>query len=353
MRIFMGYLLLIVCTVALMMAGCESGPDATGRELASIVDEYRGENDQFGVLFAKFDGHRSSVYTAGGIDSGNNLRLASVSKTYLSFIFLREGINIDDTIDTFFPTDRYPGSDKITARMLLNHTSGIPDDLEIILRPLGDDPDPDDAFRFLVRALSEEAEHPDVRIDQVYNYELGLSFPPGTMWCYSNTGYMMLGRMLERSTGVQIEDLFEKHYSRVAPSLYIDDGREVDFPDSYIQPWPIHWSQPWVAGGAISTAADAVKVLHYISKQPEFRLMREWATQQRCEREVVGGIDYGLGLQRFEFDGVGEGFGHDGMTIARSFLFTLSDTTYLIYVTRFVTNSDLMMIAHRLLEKHR
>jgi hypothetical protein len=341
---------LLFMPLCFILIGCEPEPGIVEPELAAILDEYRGENDRFGVLFAKYDGDTSWVYTAGEIEAGDNLRLASVSKIFLSFMFLREGLDLDGTIDAFYPSDQYPGAEKITARMLLNHTSGIPDEIEVTLRQLGDDPDPQEEFRHIAKVLSQEAEHPDRRIENVYNHDLGLDFRPGTRWCYSNTGYILLGRMLERSTGTPVKDLIEKHYGDRAPSLYLDDGRDAVFPASMLQPLPYHWSQPWVAGGFIATATNALKTLHHISLQPEFQKMQEWSAQPRCKREVVAGTDYGLGLQRYIFNGMGEGLGHDGMAVSRSLLFALGDEIYLLYITRFVSNSEMMTIAHRLLE---
>jgi hypothetical protein len=92
-----------------------------------------------------------------------------------------------------------------------------------------------------------------------------------------------------------------------------------------------------------------VAAFHHISEQPEFARMQEWMTAPRCPVDVVFGDDYGLGLQRYVFEGIGEGIGHDGHIIARSMLFRLGGTTSLIHTTRPVGKPELRAIALRLL----
>jgi len=345
-------------SVLLVLLGCSTtaaGPRITDIEtgLGEIAAEFRGDNDRFGVLFSSFDGDTATIHVSGDIRADDHLRLASVSKVFLGYMVLREGLSPDATIEAFYPADRHPHADAITTRMLLSHTSGIPDEIGRRMRELGPDVDPADALRALQPILAAPAPPPDERTAAIYSHELGLDFAPGSMWCYSNAGYVMLGRMLERSTGQSIERLLARHFGGVAPSMYLDDGRDASFPDSYVDPWPIHWSQPWVAGALVATAADAVAAFHHISEQPEFARMQEWTTAPRCPVDVVFGDDYGLGLQRYVFEGIGEGIGHDGHIIARSMLFRLGGTTYLIHTTRPVGNPELRAIAQRLLAAQR
>jgi CubicO group peptidase (beta-lactamase class C family) len=338
---------------AVVLLGCSAGGGAAAAnlesELAAVVREYRGENDRFGVLFASFGGARSVVNVAGEIERDDRLRIGSVSKVFLAFLFLREGPSPDGPIAAFYPPGQHPRAPEITARMLLNHTSGIPDEMGRRLRELGEQMEPAEALRALQPMLAAPAPSPDERTRAIYNHQLGLDFEPGEAWCYSNPGYVMLARMLERSTGRSIEALLAKHFGEIAPSLYLDDGRDARFPASYPRPWPIHWSQPWAAGALIATAADALAAFHHVSEQPEFRQMQGWAAAPRCPADIVAGDDYGLGLQRYVFDGIGTGIGHDGHIIARSLLFRLGDTSYLIHTTRPVGNRELRSIAQRLL----
>jgi len=79
-----------------------------------------------------------------------------------------------------------PGWDSITVRHLLTHTSGIPDyaDSAVDLRR-------------------------DYTEDELVRVAAGLRplFPPGERWSYSNTGYLLLGVIVHRVTGVFYGDL--------------------------------------------------------------------------------------------------------------------------------------------------
>lgn len=264
-------------------------------------------------------------------------------------MFLREGLSPDATIETSFPADRFPAANAITARMLLSHTSGIPDEMGRRVRELGEEMDPADMLRALQPILAAPTPPIDERIAAIYNRTTGLDFAPGTAWCYSNTGYLMLGRMLERATGQPVDGRLDRHFGDVAPSLSLDDGRNAEFPAAYPDPWPIHWSHPWVAGALVANARDAVAAFNHIARHAEFVRMQEWAEAPRCPIDIVAGDDYGLGLQRYVFEGIGEAIGHDGHIIARSILFQLDGSSYLVHTTAPVGNPELRAITRRLL----
>jgi D-alanyl-D-alanine carboxypeptidase len=343
---------------ALPAAGGEGAATAVERDLAAAAVEQEltaaaaelgSAHQRFGLLFAYHDGTTTTVHTAGEVAAGDRLRLASISKTFVAFLFLREGPSPEEPIARFFPADRHPEAEVITARMLLEHTSGVGDEVVHRFRALGESPDPA-AVRALLARYAEPAPPPDERITALFGPHEALDFPPGSRWCYSNTGYLMLGRMLERVTGEPVQSLLDQHFADLAPSLRLDDGSLSGFPASYLEPWPIHWSHPWVAGGLTATAADALAAFHHLTEQPELALMQQWATAPRCRGpHPVLGDDYGLGLQRYDLERIGEGVGHDGHIQARSMLFRLGPTSYLVHTTRGIENPELAALARRLL----
>ena len=97
-------------------------------------------------------------------------------------------IGLDDPITRYFPEgpETWRG---ITVRHLLTHTSGIPD----YLIP-GFDLQRDYTYEELVEVASG----------------LELEFPPGTRWNYSNTGYLLLGILVERATGAFYGDVLSE-----------------------------------------------------------------------------------------------------------------------------------------------
>jgi CubicO group peptidase (beta-lactamase class C family) len=110
-----------------------------------------------------------------------NFRMASVSKQFTATAVLmlvdRGQLSLDDTLDRFFPGFSKYG-EKITVRHLLTHTSGLPDYEELV--PDGTTLQLDDLA--VVQLLMETSEP---------------LFPAGEKWQYSNSGFVVLGMIVE------------------------------------------------------------------------------------------------------------------------------------------------------------
>lgn len=156
-------------------------------------------------------GGRQSVATSGTADlntgrpvrSDGYFRMASTSKTLVATVVLQleaEGrLSLDGTVDNWLPgvvTGNGNDGSRIPIRQLLQHTSGIHDDLpgyttpEEYYRQRHDVYSPE---QLVARAM---AHAPD--------------FPPGEGWAYSNTGYVLLDMIIQKVTGhpayLEIED---------------------------------------------------------------------------------------------------------------------------------------------------
>lgn len=115
-------------------------------------------------------------------------RTGSVSKQFTAAVVVllaQEGVfSLDDVIQRYFP--ELPEFDApITIRHLLHHTSGIRDYLELqTMRGVGDESTygEDDVVALLAR-------------------QRGLNFTPGSAYLYSNSGYLLLSRLVQRTTG--------------------------------------------------------------------------------------------------------------------------------------------------------
>jgi len=123
------------------------------------------------------------------ISPASRFRIGSLTKTVTAAAILKlqtEGrLELDDSIAKWLPG--FPGAGGITVRELLNHTSGISDAWDAPLaQPL-------DTAR---------------RLTQIG--KAGPDFPPGTDWRYSNSGYMVLGAILEKITGLAWSDAERK-----------------------------------------------------------------------------------------------------------------------------------------------
>lgn len=124
--------------------------------------------------------------------------LASVGKAFVAAMIMRqvqEGkVGLEDSLRKFYP-DGPEAWQSITVRHLLHHTSGLPDYL--------------DAMGYVDRATT-----PGILVDSIDSK--ALRFPPGTKFEYSNSGYMMLGFILEKVAGAKMGDLLKSEIARPA-----------------------------------------------------------------------------------------------------------------------------------------
>ena len=120
--------------------------------------------------------------------------LASLTKqfTALSIMQLEEKklLNVNDKIDKYLP--QFPHGNEITIHQLLNHTSGLPEHPE----------------KFDIRKF-----RPSNKIDPdvAKKMEVTLASIPGSSFGYSNTGYILLGYIIEKASGKTLDAYFAEN----------------------------------------------------------------------------------------------------------------------------------------------
>jgi hypothetical protein len=137
--------------------------------------------------------------------STTNFRMASVSKQFTAaciMLLVDQGkLKLDDTLDKFFPGFPEWGR-KITVRHLLLHTSGLPDYENLI--PDGTKLQLDDLD---VLHILMDAKKP--------------LFAPDEKWQYSNSGYTLLGLIVEVASGQPFHEFMAEQIFR---PLHMDDS---------------------------------------------------------------------------------------------------------------------------------
>jgi D-alanyl-D-alanine carboxypeptidase len=244
--------------------------------------------------------------------TGDQARVGSITKTLIAVIALqlkREGeLGLDDTIEHWLP-GLVPGGSEITLRMLLNHTSGIFN--------YTDDPD------FLASAFAD----PYRRWSPRELIDLALAnpplFPPGTSWSYSNTGYILLGLVLQKASGRSVAELVER---RVTRPLHLEDtyfATSARFRGSYAHGyappglfgdgytdtsgWTPTWA--WAAGALVSTTRDLTTF--YQALLSGHLLPRTLLREMTTTVSPFPGAGYGLGLLTIDTP-CGTIWGHNG-----------------------------------------
>jgi len=203
-----------------------------------------------GVSAAVITGEGTWTGTAGVSDLASGapvtdeqlFRWASVTKTYTAALVLdlvADGrLSLDDTLERWVP-DAHPDGARITIQQLLSHSSGIYDSLnDGVGALLGDTQaflatieDRELRARLLATA-SRFAGNPEIVFPAQLWIDIAasqpLDFAPGTRISYSNTGYMLLGRIVERATGHTFADELD---ARLLAPLGLDDTYYVTGPD--------------------------------------------------------------------------------------------------------------------------
>ena len=179
----------------------------TEQKIDSILRKYVPEVLPGAAVFVGIDGNEIYNKGHGMADIENNVPvtnetaflIGSVTKqfTNMAIMILKERgcLEYDETVEKYFP--EFPSYvNKITIRHLMTHTSGIPD------------------------YFSEEIEEKAVKIDINMTQEeileeikgfTELEFEPGTGFSYSNSGYVMLGYIIEVISGLTFAQFLSKN----------------------------------------------------------------------------------------------------------------------------------------------
>jgi CubicO group peptidase (beta-lactamase class C family) len=147
------------------------------------------------VVFSKGYGFKS-VKDSTWNDVNTIYQLGSVTKQFTATIIQQlqeqKKLSVQDKLAKYFPG--LPGADTITIEHLLTHTSGIYNYTN------------DGKF------MASEAVKPATQEKIIALFkDKPLDFSPGTQWSYSNSGYSLLGYIIEKVTGQPYEQVVREH----------------------------------------------------------------------------------------------------------------------------------------------
>lgn len=134
----------------------------------------------------------TDLHSLHPIDAKTNFRLASFTKQFTAMcimLLVHDGkLHYDDHLTDIFP--EFPAYGKsITIRNLLNHTSGLPDYEDILMKQYPNTPE-----EKIPQIL-------DAGVLKLLEQQSSGKFPPGTKWEYSNSGYATLAMIVEKVSG--------------------------------------------------------------------------------------------------------------------------------------------------------
>jgi D-alanyl-D-alanine carboxypeptidase len=310
--------------------------DELRQRVAATLDELRANASFPGatVGFVLADGRAASVST-GLADVENKtpltptdrMQAGSIGKTYFAAVTLQlvsEGkLNLDDKIERWLGREawfnRLPNAKDITLRMLMNHSSGIPEHV------LNKD------FLAALRAHPDKEWKPEELLG--YIFDAKPLFPAGQGWSYADTNYIVVGIIVEKVTQKSFYSEVEKRIlkplalkqtipavSRTIPGLipgYSMPNSPFGFTGRTIidGKFIVNPQLEWTGGGFASTAEDLAR---WAKALYEGKVLKPAALQQMLTgvdaqggRGGGGGNKYGLGVQ-IRQSPWGISYGHGG-----------------------------------------
>ncbi|WP_229157425.1 serine hydrolase domain-containing protein [Fluctibacter halophilus] len=156
------------------------------------------------IVYVEQGGQPPSVYSAGWHDrearipaKGDALfKIASINKLYLAVAAVKlveqSRLSLDVTLSEYFPrwAGRIPYADKITVRHLIQHRSGLANFTDTPGYWQDPPANSDDALALI--------------------FDQPASFAPGQTYGYSNTNYLLIGALIEHTTGQPYQRFIDK-----------------------------------------------------------------------------------------------------------------------------------------------
>ncbi len=172
------------------------------------------------IIYEKYKGLASLQHHVK-IDEKSRSNIASTAKQFTALMILNlaleEKLNLEDDIRTYIPNLYTKVKDEIKIRHLINHTSGIRDIYDLM--SIQQDPwwrkeglDNDDVIELLEK-------------------QQDLAFEPGSRYMYSNSGYILLAKIISIVT----EESFHDHAKRFFENL---DMKNTAFLKNYMHVIP-------------------------------------------------------------------------------------------------------------------
>ncbi len=250
------------------------------------------------VLYSRSIGY--SQVNAKPLTAENRFRIGSITKmftTAMTFQLIEEGkLKLTDTLDKFFP--QIPNAGKITMAQILGHRSGIPN------------------VKRAQNAGDNANTLPMTKDEMLTMITNGKpDFEPGTKHGYSNSGYLVLGLILEKVTGKSYaENLGKRITGKIGmKDTYmatgnIDVSKKEALTYMYIGEWKqmpeTHPSILFSAGAIVSTPDDLNK---FILALFDGKIVSKESLDQM--KKMVEGE--GMGMEPFTFAGK-TFYGHTG-----------------------------------------
>jgi D-alanyl-D-alanine carboxypeptidase len=271
------------------------------------------------------------------------LRMGSTVKMFTATLILKlqeEGkLKLDDKISSYLSgdnIDKIENADKATIRQLLQHSSGINNYIQ--------------SLKFQTASLNDLLKEWNANDLLQYTYNKNAYFTPGDDLRYSNSGYILLGLLIEKIEGKPLYQVFDEKLflpiglssTSFAGKNPVPNGIARGYIDIYSNLQVIEstyysgWDYFTADGGLISNSYDMNvffralmngKIIRTVSLNEMF----SWKQQKVIDKDFFP-ISYGLGIFKIETP-QGIAYMHSGDAIGyyANMIYFPNDSTTLIY----------------------
>ena len=260
---------------------------------------------------------------------GSRMLTASIGKSFVAAAVL--GLSLDGALDLQDPLARWlgdrpwfsrlPNHPSLTVDHLLRHTGGLPDHVYT------------EAFAEAWKRTAGEP-GPAFSPETLVSFILDRPplFAPGEGWAYTDTGYVLLGMVVEEATGRSLYDLILDRFlvplrlglttpadRRILPGLaagYLPPDNPFGLPrKTTLAPGVMAWDPgvEWAGGGFAGNPADLVVWARELYEGRAMKgdylpeLLRSFPVDPQSQ-----GIRYGAGVAIYEDSPLGPVWGHAG-----------------------------------------
>jgi len=285
----------------------------------------------------------SNLETGTPLDTGAVFELASVTKQFTAaaiMLLAEQGkVSLDDPISKYLGSTPEPWA-RITVRMLLSHTAGL---------PIDGFPGFDGSPLLLItskQAFEFIAKQP-------------LIFPPGESAFYSDAGYFLAGMVIEKASGQTYRQVMQQIFDPVEmkSSSILDKGRILkgrvatyELRDGELRNWRRDWDHELPSFfGVFSTLADMARwdrALRRASLLEQSSQDRMWTPAKLANGQPARVFDqlYGLGWALGDVAGH-RTMGHGGASGTYFLRFVDRPLTVILLTNRGVNGRNPLLLA--------
>jgi D-alanyl-D-alanine carboxypeptidase len=319
------------------LAGCDfrsqgKNVDTIAANLQPVLDSMTRNLGIPGVTFAVRFSDGPAVCLASGLADreeqkvmvpGDLMLSGSVGKTFVAAVVLKLAetgkISLNTKVSAYLGSEPWfggvPNADRITVKMLLNHTAGVPE------------------YVYQDKLWQQVSANPDKTwsVAERMQFIAGAppSNPPGGGWNYADSHYIILGALIEKVTGKSYNEVLREmilvpcNLDHTLPADrrdiaglaagYTELTRELYLPHKVLNNglYAFNPQLEWTGGGLVTTVDDLTKwasMLYGGTILPE-RMKKEMLTSAPFTTTLPFNARYGLGCIIGEN---GAWYGHTG-----------------------------------------